>query len=354
MIRGGFLSREDRIDLIALARDGSAEHRLARRANALVLLDSGWSCEKVSGALLLDDDTIRKWHGLFIEDGIEGLTRFEVGGSACQLSDEQQARVVAFVKANLPRSIRQIGAFIGSEFGVAYESRSGLIALLHRLGLEYHKPEVIPRKLDEAKQRAFIELYENLLNSLPDNEALLFMDAVHPTHAARPAGCWAPKGEKLAIEQTSGRQRINIHGAIDLETGQTRMIEAETIDAASTIRLLASIEALYPMLALIHVFLDNARYHHAKLVQEWLAEPGRRIALHFIPPYCPHLNPIERLWGLMHRHVTHNKCYATCRQFADTTFDFLRDKVPKNWAEFRDSVTDNFRVIKPGDFRVMA
>ena len=354
MIRGGFLSREDRIDLIALARDGSAEHRLARRANALVLLDSGWSCEKVSGALLLDDDTIRKWHGLFIEDGIEGLTRFEVGGSACQLSDEQQARVVAFVKANLPRSIRQIGAFIGSEFGVAYESRSGLIALLHRLGLEYHKPEVIPRKLDEAKQRAFIELYENLLNSLPDNEALLFMDAVHPTHAARPAGCWAPKGEKLAIEQTSGRQRINIHGAIDLETGQTRMIEAETIDAASTIRLLASIEALYPMLALIHVFLDNARYHHAKLVQEWLAEPGRRIALHFIPPYCPHLNPIERLWGLMHKHVTHNKCYATCRQFADTTFDFLRDKVPKNWAEFRDSVTDNFRVIKPGDFRVMA
>ena len=40
--------------------------------------------------------------------------------------------------------------------------------------------------------------------------------------------------------------------------------------------------------------------------------------------------------------------------FADTTFDFLRDKVPKNWAEFRDSVTDNFRFIKPGDFRVIA
>ena len=49
------------------------------------------------------------------------------------------------------------------------------------------------------------------------------------------------------------------------------------------------------MLALIHVFLDNARYHHAKLVQEWLALPGRRIKLHFIPMYCPHLNPIERL-----------------------------------------------------------
>jgi transposase len=68
----------------------SAAHRLARRANALVLLDSGWSCEKVAGALLLDDDTIRRWHGLFIEDGLEGLTRFEAGGSACQMNGEQQ------------------------------------------------------------------------------------------------------------------------------------------------------------------------------------------------------------------------------------------------------------------------
>ena len=112
---------------------------------------------------------------------------------------------------------------------------------------------------------------------------MLFADAVHPTHAARPVGCWAPKQDSLAIEQTSGRQRINIHGAIDLQSGQTRMVEAETIDALSTIRLLESIEALYPLLICIHVFLDNARYHHAKLVQAWLSRPGCRIRLHFLP-----------------------------------------------------------------------
>jgi len=176
---------------------------------------------------------------------------------------------------------------------------------------------------------------------------------VHPTHAARPIGCWAPKADHLAIEQTSGRQRINIHGAIDLETGQTRMIEVETVDAASTITLLQAIEALYPLMALLHVFLDNARYHHAKLVQEWLARPGCRIKLHFIPAYCPHLNPIERLWGVMHRNVTHNRTYATCAQFAEATLGFLRDKVHRNWAAYRDSITDNFRVINPRDFRVM-
>ncbi|MGB6325167.1 MAG: hypothetical protein WBG11_05165 [Methylocella sp.] len=54
------------------------------------------------------------------------------------------------------------------------------------------------------------------MNSLADNEAVVFADAVRPTHAARPAGCWAPSQGKRAIEQTSGRRRINIHGAIDL------------------------------------------------------------------------------------------------------------------------------------------
>ncbi|MGB7965087.1 MAG: IS630 family transposase, partial [Methylocella sp.] len=84
---------------------------------------------------------------------------------------------------------------------------------MHRLGLEDHKSGAIPRKLDEEKQKAFIVSYDKLLNSLADTEAVLLADAVHPSHAARPAGCWAPRQEKLAIEQTSGRQRINIHGA---------------------------------------------------------------------------------------------------------------------------------------------
>jgi len=64
---------------------------------------------------------------------------------------------------------------------------------------------------------------------------------------------------------------------------------------------------MYPDKRLIHVFLDNARYHHAKLVQDWLAQPGCRIKLHFVPSYCPHLDPIERLWGLMHKNVINRR-----------------------------------------------
>src|SRR5271170_525604 len=80
MIRGGFLSVEDRNKLIALARDGSAASRVTRRANALVLLDDGWSCQEVADALLLNDDTIRGWHKLFERRArrcIEGVCRHD-------------------------------------------------------------------------------------------------------------------------------------------------------------------------------------------------------------------------------------------------------------------------------------
>jgi len=354
MKRQGFLDDESRRDLIELARNGSAAHRLARRANALVLLDDGMSYAAVAKVLLLDDDTVRTWHLLYEKDGIDGLASFGYEGSECRLNDEQQAKLIAWITETLPRSTRAIGAWIAAELCIEYQSRSGLIALLHRLGMEHRKPKAISRKLDPEKQATFIKAYENLLKQLADDETVLFGDAVHPTHAVRPVGCWSPKDVPVAVEQSSGRDRLNIHGAIDLETGWTVMKDVLTVNAASTIMLLMAIEVMYPAKRLIHVFLDNARYHHAKLVQAWLARPDCRIKLHFIPAFCPHLDPIERLWGLMHRHTTHNKCYASFKDCSIAVLDFLRRNVPKNWNVWCDAVTDNFRIINLTKYRILA
>ena len=87
--------------------------------------------------------------------------------------------------------------------------------------------------------------------------------------------------------------------------------------------------------------------------RQWLEHNGGRITRHFVPTYSPHLNPIERLWGVMHRNATHNASYATFRQFKRQTMSYLTREVPRNWHAIRDPVTDNFRVIKPADFRIM-
>jgi len=258
MIRPGFLDSESRRDLIELARDGSAAHRLARRANALVLLDKGMSCRAGGEVRFLDGDTIREWHKLYLEDGIEGLATFNHEGGSCRLTAEQQDKLKAWIGTALPRTTREVGAWIVAECGIEYQTRSGLIALLHRLGMEHRKPKAISRKLDPAKQAAFIKGYEDLMNRIFADEAVIFADAAHPTHAVRAVGCWAPKEVQVAVEQSSGRDRLNIHGAIDLETGQTIMKDVLTVDALSTILLLTAIETMYPGMRLIHVFLDNA------------------------------------------------------------------------------------------------
>jgi transposase len=108
MVRRGFLDSESRKDLTELARDGSATHRLARLANALVLLDAGMSCEAVAKVLLLDDDTIRTWYRLYEEDGIEGLASFGYEGGACRLSEAQQCKLAAWITETLPRTTREV------------------------------------------------------------------------------------------------------------------------------------------------------------------------------------------------------------------------------------------------------
>ena len=353
MIKPGFLSSSERCALIELARYGLALHREARRANAIVLLDDGMTCDAIARVLLMDGDTIREWYRLYRTHGIDSLTNFHYQGTACRLSDDQCAQLKAWVEQTLPRTSGEIGQWIETKFDIVYEQRGGLTALLHRLGLEYRKPDTVSSKMDPKKQAKFIEDYNKVMNGLGANDAVLFGDAMHPTHAVRPVGCWGPKEIKVAVEQNSGRQRLNIHGAVDLETGKTCMLEVETVNAISTIMLLTAIEAMYPTMGVIHLFLDNARYHHARQVRAWLSQPGRRIKLHFVPPYCPHLNSIERLWGVMHKNVTHNRCYETFADFKAAILTFLCDRIPKDWSEFCDQISDCFRIITPADFRIL-
>ena len=169
MIGGGFLDPEAHSDLIELTRDGSVGHRLARRAMPCFC----WT--------YLDDDPIRTWHRLYREEGIEGLAGFGHEGSACRLSGVQQDKLTAWITETLPRTTREVGAWIETECGITYESRSGLIALLHRLDMGHHKPKAVSSKLDPDKQAAFIKAYENFFNQPGDDEAVLFGDAVHRT-----------------------------------------------------------------------------------------------------------------------------------------------------------------------------
>jgi len=353
MQKRGFLDAQERADCLRIVKDGREEQRFSRRAHVLLLLDRGMSFAEVASVLFLDDSTVRAWRSAYEDGGVESIYTLDLKGGFSPLSPLQLDELRAWATEVLPTSTTEIGQFVKERFGLDY-TRSGLIKLMNRIGFDWQKPEAVPGRIDVDAQKKFINAHEDLRNSLGPDEAIVYVDAVHPTHQTRFAGRWLPRGQRCAIATASGRDRLNLHGAIDLETGLIRIIEVQTVDAMSTIALFEAMERAYPALRRIHIFLDNARYHHAKLVRDWLAQPGRRIVLHFVPAYCPHLNPIERLWLVMHKHITHNKTYAKFRDFADAILGFLRDDVPRRFNEFSSTITDNFRVIDPKDFRILA
>src|SRR5207253_10193318 len=112
MIRGGFLDASIRQDLIALVRDGKAETRLTRRANALLLLDDGMSCEAIAKVLYLDDDTIRYWYKLYGDKDMSWLADFGYKGRACELRAAQHDAENDWVAQTLPRTTTSEGDWI--------------------------------------------------------------------------------------------------------------------------------------------------------------------------------------------------------------------------------------------------
>ncbi|MCP4009772.1 MAG: IS630 family transposase [Proteobacteria bacterium] len=346
------LAHEERRELEQVLRQRKADGLIVRRANALLLLDDGIGAIEVARVLYLDAETIRGWRRHFIKHSLRFLYLSPYSKREGHLSFELEAVLKEHLTLHPPRSTNEVRAYVENKFGQEF-SRSGAIKLMARLGFVYKKPKLLPLAADEDGQRDFIIQYNRLCNALMDDEAIVFGDAVHPEHQARPAHGWFLRESRPAIAATSGRKRVNIHGVLNLEDGLFRFVEAEKINAETTRQLLQKLEVAYPSKRIIHVFLDNARYHHAKVLQPWLKAPKRRIKLHFLPTYAPHLNPIERLWGVMHRNVTHNRHYAHFNDFTEAILNFFRKTLPKKWLEFRDTVSDNFRVITDDNYQLI-
>ena len=159
--------------------------------------------------LLIDDTTIRTWHALFETDGVDGLAGFNYGGRASPLTMEQQEKLKGWVGDTLPRTTRMVGAGIEHEFEVVYESRSGLIALLHRL--EHRKPEAVARPGQTAG------LHRRLRDAAEDAARRRCGD-VRRRGASHPLGGWLLGAQGGQGRGGPGRERLNIHGALDLET----------------------------------------------------------------------------------------------------------------------------------------
>ena len=123
------------------------------------------------------------------------------------------------------------------------------------------------------------------------------------------------------IPTNTGRGRINLSGMIDVIRHNVVVQEDLTLNAEATIQFFRRIEEAYPTKRKIHVFCDNAPYYRNKAVRAHLETS--RVELHFLPPYSPNLNPIERLWKWMKERVIYNTYYEHFEEFQAAVMGFF-------------------------------
>jgi transposase len=220
-------------------------------------------------------------------------------------------------------------------------SVSGVTDLLHRLDFSYKKPTHVPGKQDPVKQQVFIEEYERLKATKGENDPLYFADATHPQHNSVPSYGWIKKGKEKELKANCGRQRLNINGAINIETLEPVTGFYDTINAQASIDLFAKIKAKHPDADAIYIIVDNARYYRSCLLKEHVE--GTKIKLIFLPPYSPNLNLIERYWKFFKKKVLNNRYYETFDEFKQACKSFFR-KRKKYLPELQTLLTEKFHI----------
>lgn len=114
---------------------------------------------------------------------------------------------------------------------------------------------------------------------------------------------------------------MKLIGVLNYENGETVFTEEEQYDAAAFLRFLQNVLEHYPE-GTITLILDNARIHHAKLIQPFLSE-NKRLSLAFLPPYSPNLNLIEGLWKWLKTDVIANVFYSSVSEIRKNVQAFL-------------------------------
>jgi putative transposase len=183
------------------------------------------------------------------------------------------------------------------------------------------RPRFEPAKGDPVKQARFKAAIQKFADHLGPENHLIFLDEASIKWSASLCRMWTEKGHQPIVKQIGGKKGIHLIGIVDPRADQGFFSIIATLKAPQLIYFFESLLKKYPT-GKIYVVLDNARVHHAKLVQKYVQE-NQRLALMFLPPYSAELNPIERFWEYLRREKTHNAFYPKYDEFEAAITQFI-------------------------------
>ena len=179
----------------------------------------------------------------------------------------------------------------------------------------------------KAVQTRRLNQISKLLNSLPPGHVGVFEDEVD-IHLNPKIGLdWMGLRQQKDVMTPGQNQKRYLAGSLDSRTGRLLWVEGDRKTSSLFLRLLDKLVQAYPQAKVIHVVLDNYRIHKSEIVTAALAGYLRgRIELHFLPPYSPDHNRIERLWQDLHASVTRNHMCPNMNSLMNEVRYYLRKR----------------------------
>lgn len=315
------------------------DKRIADRIKAVLLSAEGWSQRDIAQVLRIHRETV---HQHLLDYCVAKKLNIASGGSDSYLNADQTKALIEHLDENTYLKVEEIVRYVRQEFHIVYRI-SGMTKWLKNNGFSYKKPKGTPAKADPEAQKNFIEFYQELVAKTPEDEPIEFGDGVHPTMATKISYGWIRKGKDKRIETTASRTRLNLFGSINLACMEITIANYETIDSKAMRLHFQKLREKYPSARKIHLIVDCGPYNKSNETKEAALEFG--IVLHFLPPYSPNLNPIERVWKLANELTRNNRVFASTKEFKNSILGFFTETWPKIAYSMIDRITDNFQII---------
>jgi transposase len=159
----------------------------------------------------------------------------------------------------------------------------------------------------KARKTRRMNLIHGLIDSLPHDQACVWEDEADIDLNPRVGADWTLPGQQRTVMTPGQNVKRYFAAAMDARTDRLVWVKGQKKNSRLFIELLKRLLNTYPDKRLIHVVLDNYGIHHSRQTRLWLAQFGHKFRLHFLPPYDPDDNRIERkVWREVHANVTTN------------------------------------------------
>lgn len=210
---------------------------------------------------------------------------------------------------------------IKRRFGVAI-STAQMWRLLREAGCRLVRPRPTVSKAP-ADRRKRIGLLADVLLRCPDNEPVFFADEMDIELNPRIGADWTPAGERKVVATPGQNRKHYLAGAFDLDHRHLLVVDGPRKNSDLFIHLCEHLAEVLPDAPRIHLVVDNYVVHSSKKTKAALEALDGRVVLHFLPPYCPEDNAIERVWWDVHACVTRNHTCKTLEELIGRTYHYL-------------------------------